>query len=69
MNSYAERLPMAGRKMYGLKTVCTFCHSSIVDDFFVLALEPGARNQILHEACAQKQGIVAREPIIEVQKP
>lgn len=60
------RLPMAGRKSRGVKSICDICRNGITDDFFIGGFKTGFRNMLFHERCADEQGIsVEGHPEVE----
>ena len=62
---HALQLPMSGRILYGMKTICDACRKPITDAHFVLGFKTGHRNMMFHESCAESGGV---ENIVSVEE-
>lgn len=60
-----ESLPMAGRLKRGIKSLCFFCKSTIVDPTFVAGFKAVHKNVLMHESCFNEENILYTSTIMQ----
>jgi hypothetical protein len=60
-----ESLPMAGRLKRGIKSLCFFCKSDIVDETFVAGFKAGHKNVLMHQECFEEEHMLYTSTIVK----
>ncbi len=53
-----ESLPMDGRIKRGIKSLCFFCKTDIVDPTFVVGFKQGHKNVLMHQSCFEDEQLL-----------